>query len=143
MTAWALPAMYENRARPYLKAFKDTELKYGLPNGLLSRVAYQESRYNKSALSPAGAMGLMQFMPATAAEFGIDPADPFQSIDAAGRYLKQLYGMFGDWRIAIAAYNFGPGNVRKNINKYGSFNIAALPAETINYLSIANDIGIS
>lgn len=143
MTAWAIPEINKRKAAPYLPSFNAAELKYGLPNGLLSRVAYQESRYDKDALSPAGAIGLMQFMPATAAEFKIDPRDPFQSIDAAGRYLSRLYTMFGTWAMALAAYNWGPGNMRKHLAKHGKLNIAAIPEETRKYLSIASDIGVA
>lgn len=143
VTAWAIPAIYNERSKPFLAAFANAEAKYKLPQGLLSRVAYQESRFDANAVSPVGAVGLMQFMPATAADFGIDPTDPFQSIDAAGKYLAQLYRQFGTWSAAIAAYNFGPGNVQKNISKYGALNIAALPPETRNYLSIATDIGVA
>lgn len=134
---WVMPAIYDEKAKPFLKAFSDAEAKYKLPNGLLNRIAYQESRYDPSAKSGAGAIGLMQFMPATAADFGIDPTDPFQSIDAAGKYLSNLYGQFKDWKLAIAAYNAGPGNV----SKYGG-----IPpfAETQEYVaSITRDIGLA
>ena len=137
MSAWAIPAINERRAQPYLKAFADAESKYGLPADLLKRVAYQESRYNADASSPVGAIGLMQFMPATAASLGFNPADPFASIEGAGKYLSQLFARFHDWKLAIAAYNAGPGNV----SKYGG-----IPpfAETQEYVaSIARDIGIA
>lgn len=140
---WVIPEINRKRAAPFLAAFKASELKHGLPTDLLNRVAYQESRYNPDAVSPVGAAGLMQFMPATAREFGIDPKDPFQSIDAAGKYLAQLYRMFKSWPIAIAAYNWGPGNMKKHLTKHGRLNIAALPDETRKYLSIATDIGIA
>lgn len=143
MTAWAIPEINRRKAGPYLAAFETAELKYGLPRDLLSRVAYQESRYDKDAISPVGAIGLMQFMPATAVEYGIDPRDPFQSIDAAGKYLSRLYRMFGNWSVAIAAYNWGPGNMRKHLAKHGALNIAAIPDETRKYLSIAADIGVA
>jgi soluble lytic murein transglycosylase-like protein len=143
VTAWAIPEINRKRAAPFLAAFASAESKYGLPPDLLNRVAYQESRYNPEAKSPVGAVGIMQFMPATAAEFGINPADPFQSIDAAGRYLAQLYKMFKSWPLAIAAYNWGPGNMQKHIAKHGGLNVAALPDETRKYLSIALDIGVA
>lgn len=143
MTAWAIPEINKRKAAPYLDAFTATELKYGLPRDLLNRVAYQESRYDKDAVSPAGAIGLMQFMPATAAEYKIDPRDPFQSIDAAGRYLSRLYSMFGNWSIALAAYNWGPGNMQKHLAKHGVLTLAAIPDETRKYLAIASDIGVS
>ena len=143
VTAWAIPEINRKRAAPFLAAFSAAESKYGLPPDILNRVAYQESRYDPNAISPAGAIGLMQFMPATAKDFGINPADPFQSIDAAGRYLSQLYKMFGSWQQALAAYNWGPGNMRKHLARHGALNVAALPDETRKYLSIASDIGVA
>lgn len=136
-TVWIVPAVYRKRAEPYLAAFSAAEAKYGLPNGLLNRMAYQESRYNKDARSSKGAVGLMQFMPATAADFGIDPKDPFQSIDAAGRYMNRLYARFKDWKQAIAAYNAGPGNVAK----YGG--IPPFEETRLYVAGIAKDIGLT
>jgi soluble lytic murein transglycosylase-like protein len=136
VTAFAIPEINRKRAAPYLAAFAAAEAKYGLPNDLLNRIAYQESRYDKNAVSKAGALGIMQFMPATANEYGIDPLDPFQSIDAAGRYLARLYSKFKDWKLAIASYNAGEGNVAK----YGG-----IPPfdETREYVaSIIRDIGL-
>lgn len=139
---WVIPEINRKRAAPFLSAFNVAESKYGLPRDLLSRVAYQESRYNPIAISPVGAIGLMQFMPLTAKDFGIDPRDPFQSIDAAGKYLSQLFTRFNNWPAAIAAYNWGPGNMNKHLAKYGKINVSALPEETRKYLAIASDIGI-
>lgn len=121
----------------YDPLFKTTEKKYGLPAGLLSRVAYQESRYNPLAVSPVGASGLMQFMPATATEYGIDPFNTTQSIDAAGQYLSKLYKKFKRWDQALAAYNWGQGNVSRK-------GLAKAPAETREYYSsIMRDTGLS
>lgn len=137
---WAIPAINRKKAEPFLDAFRSAEAKYRLPSDILSRIAYQESRYNPNAVNTkSGATGLMQFMPATAKEFGIDPRDPFQSIDAAGRYMAQLYSMFKDWKIALGAYNFGPGNMRKYLAGK-----KALPKETQLYMTgIGKDIGIA
>lgn len=112
----------------YADAFATAEKFYGLPTNLLSAVAYQESRYNKNARSNMGAIGLMQFLPSTARDYGIDPTDPMQSIDGAARYLRDLYKKFGSWESALAAYNWGQGNLsRKGID--------AAPTETKNYFS--------
>jgi peptidoglycan DL-endopeptidase CwlO len=117
--------------------FQAATIRYGLPPGLLSRVAYQESRYNPKAKSPAGALGLMQFMPATAKDFGIDPWNPEQSIWAAAQYLSQLYKRFGNWKEAVAAYNWGQGNVAKK-------GLEKAPSETRNYFAqILGDIGLT
>jgi len=134
---WTPPAT----AAPYLDTITRTENKYSLPTNMLARLLYQESRYrpeiiNGSVKSPAGALGIAQFMPATARQFGINPLDPYQAIDAAGKYLAQLYKQFGNWADALAAYNWGPGNVKKK----GS---AAAPVETQNYFGqILADLGI-
>ena len=102
------------KAAPYEAAFTAAEQKYGLPTGLLSAVAKQESGYDPDAKSPVGARGLMQFMPATAREMGIDPLNPAQAIDGAGRLLSSHLKTFGSLELALAAYNAGPGNVRKH-----------------------------
>lgn len=137
--SWAIPAINRKKAGPFLDAFRSAEAKYKLPADMLSRVAYQESRYNPNAISRSGAIGLMQFMPATAKSFGIDPRDPFQSIEAAGKYLAQLYRQFGDWKLALGAYNFGSGNITKYLRGERT-----LPRETVLYMtSISKDIGLA
>jgi soluble lytic murein transglycosylase-like protein len=111
----------------------------GVPADLLARVLWQESRFrpdiiNGTTRSSAGAVGIAQFMPATADDLGIDPLDPAQAIDGAARYLAQLHRMFGNWREALAAYNWGMGNVSRR-------GIANAPAETREYVaSIMGDI---
>ena len=89
--------------------------KYGLPAGLVTSVIRHESNFNPRAVSSAGARGLMQLMPATARELGVDDAfDIQQNIDGGARYLKQMLAQFdGDVRKALAAYNAGPGTVRR------------------------------
>jgi soluble lytic murein transglycosylase-like protein len=76
-------------------------------------MASQESGFNASAVSPAGAQGLMQFMPATAAGLGVNPLDPGSAIDGAARYLSSLKKQFGSTDLALAAYNAGPGTVSR------------------------------
>jgi membrane-bound lytic murein transglycosylase D len=85
-----------------------------------------ESALNPLATSPAGAKGLWQFMYATGKLQGLEigsyvdeRSDPVKSTDAACRYLKRLYDMFGNWELALAAYNAGPGNVSKAIRASG------------------------
>ena len=110
--------------------------RYGVAPDLAVAVAQQESGGNPRAVSSAGAQGVMQLMPATAAALGVsNPFDPAQNIDAGVRFLSQLLGQFGDTALALAAYNWGPGNV----SKYGYNN---WPSETVNYVSsILNRIG--
>ena len=95
--------------------FAAAERSYGLPSGLLAAVAQQESAGNVSAVSPAGAQGLMQLMPATAAAQGVDAFDPAQAIQAAARIFAQNLGAFhGSVPLALAAYNAGAGAVRQH-----------------------------
>lgn len=93
-----------------------TESKYGIPHDLLARQAYQESRFRPdiidgSTVSPAGAQGIMQIVPKW--HPGVDPLDVNAAIDYAGNFLRSLYNQFGSWSLALAAYNAGPGNVKK------------------------------
>ncbi|HEX2895359.1 MAG TPA: transglycosylase SLT domain-containing protein [Marmoricola sp.] len=99
---------------PYADLFAAASQKYGVPAALLSAVAKQESGYNPSAVSHAGAQGLMQLMPGTARRLGVtNPLDPAQSIDGAARMLRDLTTRFGSTELALAAYNAGPGAVLK------------------------------
>ncbi|MBR8654288.1 lytic transglycosylase domain-containing protein [Achromobacter sp. Marseille-Q0513] len=108
--------------------FDNLEKHYGLPQGLLDSVWLQESGRGKNMLSPAGAEGHFQFMPATAKEMGLkDPSDLEQSADAAARYLKWLLGQTGgDLKKALAAYNGGIGNL-------GKLGLDGMPAESQKY----------
>lgn len=87
--------------------------RYGIPVDLFLRLVQQESGWNPRALSHAGAMGLAQLMPGTAKDLGVDPSDPVQNLDGGARYLSRQYKRFGTWRLALAAYNAGPGAVIK------------------------------
>ena len=105
------------------------EAQNGIPAGLLVRQAWQESRFNPAAVNPrSGAAGLMQFMPATAAEWGVDRLSAASSAAGAGRYMAWLYRQVGSWPLALAAYNWGVGNVMRK-------GMSAAPGETRNYLA--------
>ena len=106
---------------PYADLFSQAGAKYGVSPALLAAVAKTESGFNSSAVSAAGAQGLMQFMPATAQGLGVDPTDPASSIDGAARYLSSLTRQFGSTELALAAYNAGPGTVQRQggIPPYG------------------------
>jgi soluble lytic murein transglycosylase-like protein len=105
----ALPAA----AHTYRDQFAAAGARHGVAPELLAAVAWTESGFRADAVSPAGAIGLMQIMPATAAALGVDPRDPAQAIDGAARYLRQALDQFGDIRLALAAYNAGPGAVER------------------------------
>jgi soluble lytic murein transglycosylase-like protein len=86
--------------------------KYGLPRELVRSVMAAESGFQAKAVSPKGAIGLMQLMPRTAHDLGVNPQDPAQNVDAGARYLRGLLEKYnyGLWH-ALAAYNAGPGAV--------------------------------
>ena len=103
--------------------------RYGLPRALVRSVMAAESGFEPLAISPKGAIGLMQLMPGTAQVLGADPHDPAQNVDAGTRYLRDLlekynYGL----RHALAAYNAGPGAVDK-------YNGVPPYRETIDYIT--------
>jgi len=88
--------------------------KYDISPALLEAVVWQESRWNERAVSPAGARGLAQLMPGTAAQMGVDPGDPTANLEGGARYLRmQLDAFGGDVEKALAAYNAGPSRVEK------------------------------
>jgi soluble lytic murein transglycosylase-like protein len=112
---------------------------YNVPAGLVSAVISAESSFNPNAKSSAGAGGLMQLIPSTAKGLGVsDVYDPQQNITAGTKYLGQLISKYGDYQLALAAYNWGPGNVDKAIKKYGA-NWSSIsshaPAETRKYVN--------
>ena len=128
----------------YMPIFEETFSKYDLPDEL-KYVAIIESALNPIAVSRAGAKGMWQFMTKTAKSYGLEinsyvdeRFDPFKSSDAAARYLKDSYKLFGDWNLAISSYNCGPGNVNKAIRRSGSRDFWAvydyLPRETRGYV---------
>jgi len=97
----------------YLGMAREAATRHGIPVDLFLRLVQQESNWNPNALSHKGAMGLAQLMPGTARKLRVDPSDPKQNLEGGARYLKQQYKRFGTWRLALAAYNAGPGAVKK------------------------------
>lgn len=87
--------------------------KHGVPEDLFLRLIQQESGWNARAKSHKGALGLAQLMPATAKTLRVNPHIPSQNLDGGAKYLRQQYNTFKSWRLALAAYNAGPGAVRK------------------------------
>ncbi len=135
------------RQKMYFPIFEKYLAEYGLPEEL-KYLSIVESGLDPTAKSHAGAMGLWQFMPATGRMFGLrqdyyidQRMDIEASTEAACKYLKQLYGMFGDWQLALASYNCGPGNVRRAIKRSGYKETFweiydYLPRETRNYVPL-------
>jgi len=117
----------------YDALFSAATARYGLPQGLLAAVAQTESGGRADAVSPAGARGLMQIMPGTAKELGVDPMVPAQAVDGAARLLADHLESFGSVDLALAAYNAGPGAVRRHdgVPPY---------AETQNYVRKVTDL---
>lgn len=102
---------------PYADEFEAAGARYGVPPRLLASLAWVESRYQVDAVSSAGAIGMMQIMPVTAQELGVDPTDPIQAIDGAARLLAAHHVRFGSWDLAMAAYHSGGGAVARAGNQ--------------------------
>lgn len=99
---------------PYLAMARDAARRHGVPEDMFLKLVQQESGFNPKAVSHKGALGLAQLMPSTAQILRVDPLDPYQNLDGGARYLMQQYRAFGNWRLALAAYNAGPGAVKKH-----------------------------
>lgn len=119
---------YSGRRGAYTDAAREAARRHGIPEDLFLRLVQQESGWNSGAVSHKGATGLAQLMPATAARLGVDETDPRQNLDGGARYLRMMYDRFGDWKLALAAYNAGP----EAVEKYGG-----IPpySETTNYVA--------
>jgi len=108
----------EPKAKPTPQELVDRVAEqHGLPPALVHAVVRAESAYRQDAISPKGAIGMMQLMPATAASLNVDPYDAEQNVEAGTRYLRQLLLQYQDYpdqvKRALAAYNAGPGAVQK------------------------------
>lgn len=137
--------MVLRRSTYYFPIFEEILAKYNLPDEL-KYLAIVESGLKSTARSWAAAVGLWQFVYYTGRSYDLhadwyvdERMDPVKSTEAAARYIKSLYNMFGDWELALAAYNCGPGNVRKAIRRSGYKKkfwdiYRYLPRETRGYL---------
>ena len=122
-------------ATPYLSALNDAEATYHIPHNLLARIAWQESHFRPDIIagavkSPAGAVGIMQLMPNYFPDAG---QSVLADINTAARLLTTLFQRFKDWQLAVAAYNWGGGNVHHEMADDGG--IAGMPTETQNYVN--------
>ena len=103
------------QSRVYDTVILAAALTHGVPAALVKAVIAAESAFDRHAVSPKGAMGLMQLMPATAADLGV--REPFRAADnvhGGTRYLRTLHDRYGDWTRTLAAYNAGPGAVDRH-----------------------------
>jgi soluble lytic murein transglycosylase-like protein len=98
----------------YLETARAAARKHGVPEDLFLRLVQQESGWNPQAKSNKGAIGLAQLMPGTARRLGVDPHNPKENLEGGARYLATQYRTFKSWRLALAAYNAGPGAVEKH-----------------------------
>ncbi len=131
----------------YFPIFEEALERYQLPHEL-KYLPIIESALNPKALSRAGASGLWQFMIGTGKLYGLEinsyideRNDPIKSSDAAARYLRDLYAIYGDWHVVIAAYNCGPGNINKAVRRSGGKQsywdiYYSLPRETRGYIPV-------
>lgn len=119
----------------YEEAVIQEAIKQGVDPSLALHVLYKETgnlKNPENAKSPAGALGVMQLMPKTAKELGVDPLDPMQNIQGGISYLKKMYAKYQDPALAAAAYNAGPGRVDRALRSEGG--LGTLPRETRNYM---------
>lgn len=108
----------------------------GISPDLFVRQINQESGFNPWAVSPAGAIGIAQFMPGTAASLGINPRDPLQSLRGAAQLMAGYARQYGVYAKALAAYNAGPGTVNWAVRMGGANWYGWLPYETRNYIRV-------
>ena len=107
------PQYSGNYRGQFLEMAKTAARRNRVPEDLFLRLVQQESAWNPNAVSQAGAMGLAQLMPGTAAYLRVNARDPYENLDGGARYLREQYDAFGSWRLALAAYNAGPGAVQQ------------------------------
>jgi len=99
---------------PYLEVARAAARRHSIPEDLFLRLVHQESGWNPTAVSHKGATGLAQLMPDTARLLGVDALQPAENLDGGARYLRMMHDRFGDWRLALAAYNAGPEAVQRH-----------------------------
>ncbi len=107
----------------------------GINPTLFIRQINQESGFNPYAVSHAGAIGIAQFMPATASGLGVNPWEPVQSLRAAAQLMAHYYRQYGSYSMALAAYNAGPGAMNRALSSCGLQWFLCLTSETENYIT--------
>jgi soluble lytic murein transglycosylase-like protein len=107
------PAYRGSYRGPFMSVARAAARRHNIPEDLFLRLVQQESGWNPQALSVKGAMGLAQLMPQTTRALGVNASDPAQNLEGGARYLRRQFERFGTWRLALAAYNAGPGAVER------------------------------
>lgn len=110
----AVPRYKGSYKGAYLEVAREAARKHGIPEDLFLRLVQRESGWNPGAVSVKGATGLAQLMPGTARKLGVDIDDPAENLEGGARYLRMMYDKFGSWKLALAAYNAGPGAVEEH-----------------------------
>jgi hypothetical protein len=119
----------------YIAIAQQDAISAGISPDYFVRQIYAESSFNPNAYSPAGAVGIAQFEPGTAAALGIDPYDPISALKGAALFMSQLSSQYGgDYAKALAAYNAGGGNVQAAVQSCGAGWLSCTPVETQNYV---------
>ncbi len=135
----ALPAspLLNQVGQDYPTVAREDAQMAGISPSLFVRQINEESRFNPNAVSPAGAIGIAQFMPTTAAGLGVNPWNPYASLQGAARLMASYVKRYGgDYAKAFAAYNAGSGRVAYALSRCGVQWRACLPLETQRYISI-------
>lgn len=123
--------------RTYVNLARQDAAATGISPEIYVRQINQESGFNPTAVSPAGAIGIAQFLPATARALGVNPADPVQALKGAAQLMAQYVHQYaGDYAKSLAAYNAGPGTVQAAVSAGGANWRTLLPAETQRYIRI-------
>ena len=110
---WAGIPIYSGASGVYQDMARAAARRHNVPEDLFLRLVRTELGFRPTAKSSKGAIGLAQLMPFTARNLGVNPHDPKQNLEGGARYLSQQYRRFGDWRLALAAYNAGPEAVAR------------------------------
>lgn len=120
-TAVVIPAWRGSYRGPYLAMAEAAAARHNVPRDLFLRLVQRESNWDPQAVSAKGAIGLAQLMPETARLLRVDATDPAANLDGGARYLRQQFERFGNWRLALAAYNAGPQAVIAHNNDVPPF----------------------
>jgi LysM repeat protein len=120
----------------YIAVARQAALNAGISPDIFVRQINQESGFRPNVTSYAGAVGIAQFMPATAASLGINPYNPTQALQGAARLMATYVRQYGSYALALAAYNAGPGTVNGALRGCGGAWLQCVPAETHSYVNI-------